>query len=183
MSNPKPRRKPITKTVRFDVFKRDRFTCGYCGAHPPAVILHVDHIQPVSKGGTNEIDNLITSCSDCNIGKSNRLLKAVPETLAAKAKAIKEREAQLAGYRAAMDAVRARESSDIDAIECVFTVAFGDNMTFTESFRASIRRNFLPILDFHLLIEHAEIACSRMPRIDQAIKYWCGMNWRTIKGD
>lgn len=54
--------------------KRDSFTCQYCGAKAPDVILHVDHINPVSKGGGNEIINLITSCEPCNLGKSDKLL-------------------------------------------------------------------------------------------------------------
>lgn len=64
-------RKNIGKRLRFEVFKRDKFTCQYCGRTAPDVILQVDHINPVSKGGTNDILNLITSCQDCNSGKSN----------------------------------------------------------------------------------------------------------------
>jgi hypothetical protein len=63
------KRKTITKKVRFEVFKRDSFTCQYCGKAAPDVVLHVDHIDPVSKGGTNDILNLITSCVECNSGK------------------------------------------------------------------------------------------------------------------
>lgn len=64
----------ISKKLRFEVFKRDSFTCQYCGAKAPDVILHVDHINPVSKGGGNDILNLVTACSSCNGGKSDRLL-------------------------------------------------------------------------------------------------------------
>lgn len=67
-------RKSLTKKVRFEVFKRDSFTCQYCGSKAPDVILEVDHINPVSKGGTNELINLITSCYSCNRGKSDRKL-------------------------------------------------------------------------------------------------------------
>lgn len=62
-------RKPISKKTRFEVFKRDRFTCQYCGRMSPDVILEVDHIKPVAEGGTNKMLNLITSCRDCNRGK------------------------------------------------------------------------------------------------------------------
>ena len=54
-------RKPIPKKLRFEVFKRDRFTCQYCGRMSPDVILEVDHIKPVAEGGEDEILNLITS--------------------------------------------------------------------------------------------------------------------------
>ena len=63
------KRKDIGKKLRYEVFKRDKFTCQYCGRTSPDVILQVDHIKPVSKGGTNDIMNLVTSCRDCNLGK------------------------------------------------------------------------------------------------------------------
>lgn len=67
-------RKPISKTLRFEVFKRDSFTCQYCGAKSPDVVLEVDHISPVAGGGTNDILNLVTACKDCNSGKRDRKL-------------------------------------------------------------------------------------------------------------
>lgn len=71
MSNKKSKSTRITlsKKIRFEVFKRDGFKCQYCGKSAPDVVLHVDHINPVSNGGTNDIMNLITSCSECNLGK------------------------------------------------------------------------------------------------------------------
>ena len=68
------RRKPLPKSIRFEVFKRDKFTCQYCGASAPDTILEVDHVKPVSKGGTNDILNLVTACRNCNRGKTNREL-------------------------------------------------------------------------------------------------------------
>lgn len=64
----------IGAKLRFEVFKRDSFTCQYCGSKSPEVILHVDHIDPVSKGGCNEMMNLVTSCASCNFGKGARTL-------------------------------------------------------------------------------------------------------------
>lgn len=64
----------ITKKIRFEIFKRDKFTCQYCGKSAPDVVLHIDHIHPKSKGGEDTILNLVTSCFDCNLGKSDRTL-------------------------------------------------------------------------------------------------------------
>ena len=65
----------IPKGIRFEVFKRDKFTCQYCGREAPDVIFEVDHIVPVVEGGDNELLNLITSCRDCNRGKSKKVLQ------------------------------------------------------------------------------------------------------------
>lgn len=67
-------RKSLSKKTRFEVFKRDHFTCQYCGRMAPDVILEVDHIKPVAEGGTNDMMNLVTSCKDCNQGKGKRRL-------------------------------------------------------------------------------------------------------------
>ena len=68
------KRKSISKGKRFGIFKRDGFTCQYCGQQPPDTVLHIDHILPVIEGGTNEEMNLVTSCAACNIGKGRKLL-------------------------------------------------------------------------------------------------------------
>ena len=68
------RRRSLSKRVRFEVLKRDKFTCQYCGAKAPEVVLNVDHIQPVADGGSDDPLNLIASCEDCNSGKSDKKL-------------------------------------------------------------------------------------------------------------
>ena len=65
-------RQTLTQRVRFEILKRDNFACRYCGATAPGVVLHVDHVHPVSRGGKNELENLVTACRDCNAGKGAR---------------------------------------------------------------------------------------------------------------
>lgn len=93
----KQTRKAITKTVRFEVFKRDSFTCQYCGRKAPEAVLNVDHIKPVAKGGGNDLFNLITSCFDCNSGKSDRSLSdsSIIEKQRAQIEALEEKRQQL----------------------------------------------------------------------------------------
>jgi HNH endonuclease/Homing endonuclease associated repeat len=62
--------------LRFRVLLRDRFTCCGCGKSPATSLgteLHIDHIDPWSKGGETVIENLRTLCLQCNIGRSNVL--------------------------------------------------------------------------------------------------------------
>lgn len=90
-------RKSIPPSIRFEVFKRDKFTCQYCGRSAPEVVLHVDHIQPVSKGGDNGITNLVTACKDCNGGKGARELSddAIIQKRKAQLDELQERREQL----------------------------------------------------------------------------------------
>jgi len=61
--------------MRYEIFKRDNFSCKYCGrdVENDKIKLHLDHIIPVSKGGKDIPTNLNTSCSECNLGKYDRL--------------------------------------------------------------------------------------------------------------
>mgnify|MGYP001574114368 CR=1 FL=1 len=63
--------------LRFYTLRRDGFTCRYCGRSPLqdiGVKLEADHIHPKSKNGKDELDNLVTSCRECNSGKLGSLL-------------------------------------------------------------------------------------------------------------
>lgn len=173
-------RKAISKRVRFEVFKRDRFTCQYCGAHPPGVLLHIDHITAVASGGTNEIDNLITACEPCNAGKGARALTDVPKSLQDKAVEIAEREAQLEGYQSILDAKRERIESEMWQIADTLEPGSperGFNRANLQSIRVFIER-----LGFHEVLNAAEIATARFPRFgNKTFRYFCGVCWKKIK--
>lgn len=74
-ASPRTSRDPSLR-LRFRVLKRDNFKCRACGASPalhPGLSLHVDHIQPWSRGGETIEENLQTLCEGCNLGKGNLL--------------------------------------------------------------------------------------------------------------
>lgn len=171
-------RKALSKKVRFEVFKRDQFTCQYCGRNPPAVVLHCDHIHPVAEGGENDMDNLVTSCLDCNLGKGARLLTSVPESLASKAADIKEREEQLAGYRRVMDEKAARLENE--SWEVVDVLSPGAEK-FNRQNLVSIKR-FIERLGVHAVKDAAELAYMRFGYSDtRMFKYFCGICWGRIR--
>ena len=64
----------LSLRLRFQVLKRDNFSCRACGASPalnPGLVLHVDHVIAWSQGGDTVNENLQTLCESCNLGKSN----------------------------------------------------------------------------------------------------------------
>ncbi|MCW0235261.1 MAG: HNH endonuclease [Ferrovibrio sp.] len=63
------KRKLMPQGLRFNVLRRDEFRCTYCGRESPEVVLHVDHVKAAALGGTDDMGNLTTSCSECNQGK------------------------------------------------------------------------------------------------------------------
>jgi 5-methylcytosine-specific restriction endonuclease McrA len=78
-----------------EVFERDGFRCVYCGHDGSTfegwAFLQVDHWKPRSKGGTDDLENLVTSCSSCNFMKSDREWPTVDAA-----------RAEMAGWRAGM---------------------------------------------------------------------------------
>lgn len=57
---------------RRNIFKRDRFTCQYCGRQPGHEELTIDHVLPRSHGGTSTWTNCVLACIDCNSAKADR---------------------------------------------------------------------------------------------------------------
>ncbi|MEM2159365.1 MAG: HNH endonuclease [Candidatus Nitrosotenuis sp.] len=57
------------------LFARDLHICAYCGKHFPASKLTRDHIQPLSRGGTDSWSNVVAACERCNHKKANKLLE------------------------------------------------------------------------------------------------------------
>ena len=68
------RRKPLTKSLKQQIFARDNYACRYCGRILPEDILQIDHIVPRALGGSDELDNLATACPNCNYRKGAKEL-------------------------------------------------------------------------------------------------------------
>lgn len=173
------RRKPLGKKLRFEVFKRDGFKCMYCGAHPPAVILHVDHIEAVANGGTNVIENLITACEPCNLGKGARALTDAPIALADRALMIQEQEEQIRGYSEAMRERRLRVEREAFDVLDVFCDAFGYEEVPPEHLRSV--RHFLDKLHVSELIDAMYRAVDKVSTDDDCFRYFCGICWKKIR--
>ena len=66
-------------TKRFAVYERDNWTCQYCGSRcsdawaTTTNACTIDHVWPVSLGGTNDMSNLVCACRTCNKAKSSKV--------------------------------------------------------------------------------------------------------------
>ena len=177
------KRKGIGKKLRFDVFKRDAFTCQYCGATPPGEILEVDHITPVSKGGDNDKDNLITSCRPCNSGKGAGELSDIPQPLSERAEEVSEREAQVKGYNKIMMAARRRKEREAKQVGNLFLRQFDypDNYALKDDWMTSVKK-FIEKMGVAEVLDSMEYAICRKPNSEYACwKYFCGTCWGKIR--
>jgi hypothetical protein len=62
----------VWRELRQKVFSRDNYTCQYCNAKDAK--LHCDHVIPLSRGGSNDLENLVAACASCNLSKHNKTL-------------------------------------------------------------------------------------------------------------
>lgn len=172
----------LSKRIRFEVFKRDGFKCQYCGNHPPVVILEVDHIQPKSKEGLDDINNLITSCFDCNRGKSNIELTQIPKTLIENRELIEEKELQYLEYSKILKRIKNRIAKEVSELKDIFNNYYPE-MWFSKSFINSVT-TFVENLGCDEAEKALHKSCSKItndPR--RALAYFCGICWRKIKGE
>jgi hypothetical protein len=175
-------RSPLSKKTRFEVFKRDQFQCSYCGAHPSeTVMLEVDHVIPVAEGGTNDIENLVTACWDCNRGKGAVPLTSIPQSLELKAELVAEREAQIRAYYQILEFRKERQDEEMWSVADIFMERFGEE-SIRRDYVVSIRM-FLDRLNVFEVREAMEIACARKYSQTPAWKYFCGVCWNKIKAN
>lgn len=94
----------VSKRTRFEVLRRDNYTCRYCRSADNE--LTVDHVTPVALGGSDKPENLVACCKDCNAGKSS----SSPE-----ANTVADVSAQAAHYAAGIRDVYEQQVKDLKA--------------------------------------------------------------------
>lgn len=57
---------------KYHVYRRDRYTCQYCGSQLKREQLTIDHVLPRSQGGQTSWQNCVTCCGPCNAEKADR---------------------------------------------------------------------------------------------------------------
>lgn len=163
----------VSKRTRFEVLRRDNYTCRYCRARDQT--LTVDHVTPVALGGSDKPDNLVAACKDCNVGKSS---SAPDSSLVAEVSEDALRHAEM--IRQAYAVVVERMGERDDYIE-VFDNAYTYDPR-PDDWRESVGRWFEMGVPIALVVDAATKSCAITRRFqgDGRFKYMCGIVWNQV---
>lgn len=169
----------VSRALRYQILRRDGFTCRYCGGRAPDVALRVDHVIPVALGGSDQPTNLTTACQDCNSGKS-----ATPPD-AAQVEQVDQRALKWAETMAAIAAEEAQERAGQDWFINIwdgYKYGNAQSIPLPTNWRASVElwlRNGLTKGD----IEHAINTAMGNDKVsvDGVFRYMAGICWRTLE--
>lgn len=178
-----------SKRLRYEILRRDNHTCRYCGESAPDVKLTIDHVVPVSLGGSDEPTNLVAACPDCNAGKAASnpdapLVDNVNDDAIRWAKAIeraaelrqKNREAQFEFYKQfVLTSQKMCDSNPAARFPSIDSAGgpLAANRTVIEFYNAG--------LDMSELLDAMSIAMSNERLSEDGIwRYFCGVCWRKV---
>lgn len=164
----------VSKRTRYEVMKRDNFTCRYCRSTEEK--LTVDHVIPVALGGTDDPGNLVAACADCNAGKgstspTDATIEGVKNSDAKWAEAIK---------RAAE--VQAAANGVFSKYMCEFAEAWPQyrDKNLPRDFESSIRSIYEAGLPVEQMRHAVDVAMSA-PNVVDRFRYFCGVCWRQVR--
>ena len=174
-------RETISKRLRFEILRRDRYTCRYCGGSAPDVVLTVDHVIPVTLGGATEPANLAAACKDCNAGKSS-----VP----ADAEIVADVDQRSARWARAMTVAIEQRASELaedrehthwfDSVWTAWTRG-GEVMPRNAGWKNSVLRFLAGGLDREFIEDAVCIAMgNELLNDDNRWRYFCGICWKEV---
>lgn len=162
---------PIGKRLRFEVFTRDKFSCRYCGKSSPTVILEIDHVVPVSEGGTNDLHNLATSCFDCNRGKANIIIDSTNVETMPSFKSMEQHRYQVEEFLEYIKFLRETE----DELVLKIWNTFGCTNKYDDRMDAGLRA-MIRTYGYEETLHSAQIAYSqKYGSMREIYKYFCGV--------
>lgn len=170
----------VSKRLRYEILRRDNHACRYCGGTAPDVVLTVDHVIPTALGGSDQPDNLVAACQDCNAGKS----ASSPD-----ASLVADVAADAMQYRKAIEYASKQVSRDVESLRSLYE-AFdyawadwklpnGEEIPRPPDWRESLRTLRSAGITGPIFADAVTKAMTK-PGIDHADiwRYFCGVCWR-----
>lgn len=177
----------VTKRLRFEILRRDGHACRYCGRSAPDVKLTVDHVRPEALGGTDDPENLVAACVDCNAGKSSvpadaQQVAAVAESAVKWSAAIR----RIADMRMAdserftPDIQKFMAEWDTFTYEAERVVKERRTIPKDDSWELDLRRFLSLGLPGPKLLDFIAVAMKKNLRASDTWRYFCGCCWKEI---
>lgn len=173
--------KAISKRLRYEALRRDRFACRYCGLKATeGTELVVDHVVPRALGGETVLDNLAAACQPCNAGKTSTVPDdAVVAAVAADTERLRQIDERVRARKPRQDMYAGFEQ-EIDAFTYEWNrweppAPMGDSPS------KSLRVWFLKGATLEFLNACAEIAWNKPLPPGERWRYFCGVVWRSLE--
>lgn len=164
----------VNKRTRFEVLKRDNYTCRYCRTAEGE--LTIDHVLPIALGGTDEPDNLVAACRDCNYGKGST---GPDEGTVADVS-----EAHAKWSKAMQDAAEIIEAQLDESDTLVVTFEEHWPQYRTKALPGDYDRSIMALhragLTEPLMLDAITAALSA-PNVSRRFAYFCGVAWRHVR--
>lgn len=178
-----PAAKPVSKRVRYEVLKRDGYTCKYCGTTADdGAKLTVDHVIPRTLGGSNDPSNLVAACRDCNYGKAS----TSPDD-----RTVADVDAKALEWAAALQRVADQRRADQAALDETVDAFVAGWAAWTygegkcpipkgQGWRTSIERFVSVGLDADDLHRLTRVAMESKVSSSETWRYFCGCCWTEV---
>lgn len=160
----------VTKRTRFEVLKRDNFTCRYCRSAEGEMT--VDHVTQVALGGGDGPDNLVACCKDCNAGKSS----TAPDASAVED--VKNSDARWAEAMKRAAEIKSSERDLWDAYHSRFLHVWDRYLP--SNYEGTIHAFYKAGLPIDELVDAAYYADTNKG-VDNRWRYLCGIAWRKVR--
>jgi hypothetical protein len=168
----------VSRRLRFEVLRRDGYTCRYCGAKAPDATLTVDHVVPVALGGDDDPRNLVTACAECNAGKSS---------IAPDAALVDDVDATALLFAQASERVAARRLAEIEDLEKQlgqfydhWVSVVGSDQGLSSNWSNSVETFLARGLTMWELERYVFVAAGGPASYRQTFRYFCGCCWREL---
>jgi hypothetical protein len=169
----------VSKRLRYEILKRDKHECQYCGGKAPDVELTVDHVVPSTLGGNDEPPNLVAACKDCNAGKSSvpadaPLVAGVADKALAWAEAMRIVAEERAAARASSEKLYAKFRKEWNS----WKDWRGNPEPLPAGWKSSIDQLLNAGLDMADIIEMVDVAMEAKAK--DTWRYFCGCCWKQL---
>lgn len=172
----------VSKSLRFQILRRDNHSCRYCGRTAPEWPMRVDHVIPVALGGPDDPSNLVTACADCNAGKAATPADAALVDDVAQDALRWSRAMECAAAIQRLDAAEEKDLTDsFEGYWDLFTYGpHGASVPRETSWRASIKAFRTAGVSEDAIFDAVNVAmdATHVPAAKKW-RYFCGVCWKT----